>query len=231
MKINENLEKHYNDTIETYLKIKEQNEKEIEKYLEEEPVDLREVEYHISLLTQAIRMIEHYKLLLEGKDIDALNLLINMEHFITVKNELLKKYNIEQEIQEFHKQEKRKTDERNNEERIRIFPYEISKVRKEIKKKLSFTNHEFNILLKKIYSFDSFTDREKEALLLTKKFDNFSRENFLVKTKEGWMRVPNIQCEKKPTVACILCILFIGGFITLCAFIFWFLISGTGTLG
>lgn len=232
MKMNENLEKRYNDSIETYLKIKEKNEKEIEKYLEEEPVDLREVEYQIRLLTLAIFKIEFYKLLLEGKDIDAFNLLSNMEHFMMVKDELLKEYNIEQEIQEFHKQEERKTDERNNEEKIKIYPYNVSKARKEIKKKLSFTNDEFNILLKKIHSFDSFTDREKEALLLTQEFKSIIAENFLVKTEEGWKRIPNIQYEKKvPIFACILCILFVGGFITLCTFIFWFLISGTGTLG
>ena len=229
--MNEYLEKRYNDLIERHLKIKEVNEEEIEKYLEEEPVALREAEHQITLLTTTIRMIEHYKLLLEGKDIEAFELLSDMGHFTTVKEELLKKYNIEQEIQEFHKQEERKRDDRNNEERIRIYPYNISRVRKEIKKKLSFTNDEFNILLKKIHSFESFTDREKEALLLTQEFKSIIGENFLIKTEEGWKRVPNIQYEKKlPIVACILCILFVGGFITLCTIIFWFLFSGSGTL-
>ena len=230
--MNENLEKHYNDIIEKFLKSKEVNEKLIEKYLEEEPVDLEEVEYHISLLTQSTHMIEFYKLLSEGKDIDAFNLLSSMEHFMMVKDELLKEYNIEQEIQEFHKQEERKTNDRNNEEKIKIYPYNVSKARKEIKKKLYFTRDEFNILLKKIHSFNSFTDREKDALLLTQEFKSIIGENFLVKTEEGWKRVPNIQYEKKvPIVACILCSLFVGGFITLCTFIFWFLISGTGTMG
>ncbi|MEJ2295394.1 MAG: hypothetical protein P8Y23_11600 [Candidatus Lokiarchaeota archaeon] len=58
MKINENLKKQYNDTIEEFLKIKERNEREIEKFLEEEPVDLREIDSQIGLLTIAIRMIE-----------------------------------------------------------------------------------------------------------------------------------------------------------------------------
>ena len=123
--MNKSKEKCYNNIIEKYLKLKELQEKSIEKYLEGNPVDLREVEFCISLLTQNIRLIEHYKLLSEGKDIEAFNNISSMEHFTMLKNELLKKYNIEQEIQDFHKQDEENMNKRNYEEKMNKRNYEL----------------------------------------------------------------------------------------------------------